>query len=74
MLTPIARKQALRDFYSLDRTRQLTSTDLDKEGFDGKDYVDKCVQEKDLTSLLRLENDLVQGITVIHSKWFANTR
>jgi hypothetical protein len=63
ILTPIARKQALRDFYNLDRTKPLSSsTELDKEGFDGKEYVDKIVKEKNLKILITLENDLVQGI------------
>jgi hypothetical protein len=35
---------------------------LDKEGFDGKEYVDKLVKEKNLKTLITLENDLVQGI------------
>jgi hypothetical protein len=65
VLTPTARKQALRDFYNLDKNRAITSTDLDKEGFNGKDYVDKLVREKNLASLIRMENDLVQGMSFV---------
>ena len=62
ILTPTARKQALRDFYNLDRTTPLSSsTELDKEHFDGKDYADKLVKEKNLKTLISMENDLVQG-------------
>lgn len=62
ILTPTARKQALRDFYNLDRTKPLSSSkELDKEHFDGKDYVDKLVKEKNLKTLISMENDLVQG-------------
>jgi len=64
-LTPTARKQALRDFYNLDRSKPTSSvTDLDREDFDGKDYVDKLVRERNLATLIMMENDLVQGISV----------
>jgi len=63
MLTPTARKQALRNFYNLDKTRSASTTDLDREGFDGKDYVDKIVREKNLNTLITMENDLVQGMS-----------
>jgi hypothetical protein len=63
-LTPTARKQALREFYKLNKHKSTSSgTDLDKENFDGKDYVDKLVKEKNLTSLITMENDLVQGFS-----------
>ena len=62
VLTPTARKQALRDFYQLDKTRSASITDLDREAFDGKDYVDKLVREKNLKELMSMENDIVQGI------------
>jgi hypothetical protein len=65
-LTPTARKQALRDFYNLDKAKLNSSTDLDRENFDGKEYVDKLVKERNLATLIVLENDLVQG-TPIHS-------
>jgi hypothetical protein len=62
ILTPTARKQALRDFYNLDKSKPTSSvTDLDREDFDGKDYVDKLVRERNLTTLIIMENDLVQG-------------
>ena len=62
ILTPTARKQALREFYNLNKHKITSSgTDLDKEEFDGKDYVDKLVKEKNLTALITMENDLVQG-------------
>jgi len=67
ILTPTARKQALRDFYNLDKSKQSSSSstiDLDKEGFDGKDYVDKLVKEKNLNTLIVLENELVQGTSL----------
>ena len=65
ILTPTARKQALRDFYNLDRTKPLSSsTELDKEHFDGKDYVDKLLKEKNLKTLISMENDLVQGTNI----------
>lgn len=60
-LTPTARKQALRDFYNLDRSKPLSATELDREEFDGREYVDKLVKEKDLKTLISMENDLVQG-------------
>jgi hypothetical protein len=61
-LTPTARKQALRDFYNLDKSKgQSSTTDLDKDDFNGKDYVDKLVREKSLNTLVAMENDLVQG-------------
>src|SRR5271170_5052499 len=62
ILTPTARKQALRDFYNLDKSKPTSSiTDLDREDFDGKDYVDKLVRERNLSTLIMMENDLVQG-------------
>ena len=61
VLTPTARKQALRDFYNLDRSKPLSATELDREEFDGREYVDKLVKEKDLKTLISMENDLVQG-------------
>jgi hypothetical protein len=60
-LTPTARKQALREFYNLDKSKLNSSIDLDKEDFDGKEYVDKLVKERNLATLIVLENDLVQG-------------
>lgn len=64
ILTPTARKQALRDFYNLDKSKLVSSaTDLDREDFDGKDYVDKLVRERNLSDLIMMENDLVQGNT-----------
>jgi hypothetical protein len=64
-LTPTARKQALRDFYNLDKSKPSTSTaDLDKDNFNGKDYVDKLVKEKGLSTLVAMENDLVQGYSL----------
>src|SRR5437762_2460485 len=64
ILTPTARKQALRDFYNLDKSKPITSTtDIDRENFDGKDYVDKLVRERNLRTLIMMENDLVQGNT-----------
>jgi hypothetical protein len=63
-LTPTARKQALRDFYNLDKAKLNSSTDLDRENFDGKEYVDKLVKERNLATLIVLENDLVQGTHV----------
>jgi hypothetical protein len=64
-LTPTARKQALRDFYNLDKSKSPTSTsDLDKEDFNGKDYVDKLVKERELSTLVAMENDLVQGYSL----------
>jgi len=62
ILTPTARKQALRDFYNLDKSKPTPpATDLDREDFDGKDYVDKLVRERNLSTLIMMENDLVQG-------------
>src|ERR1700731_5257369 len=56
ILTPTARKQALRDFYNLDKSKPISSTpDLDREDFDGKDYVDKLVREKNLSTLIMME-------------------
>lgn len=70
ILTPTARKQALRDFYNLDKSKPPSSvTDLDREDFDGKDYVDKLVRERNLATLIMMENDLVQGISVPVAKW-----
>ena len=64
ILTPTARKQALRDFYNLDKSKTISSTtDLDREDFDGKHYVDKLVRERNLSTLIMMENDLVQGST-----------
>lgn len=64
-LTPTARKQALRDFYNLDKSKNSGSTsDLDKADFDGKDYVDKLVRERNLSTLMLMENELVQGLTL----------
>jgi hypothetical protein len=64
ILTPTARKQALRDFYNLDKSKPISSTtDLDREDFDGKDYVNKLVREKNLSTLIMMENNLVQGST-----------
>jgi hypothetical protein len=60
-LTPTARKQALREFYNLDKSKLNSSIDLDKEEFDGKEYVDKLVKERNLATLIVMENDLVQG-------------
>jgi len=61
-LTPTARKQALRDFYNLDKSKNSSSTsELDKADFDGKDYVDKLVRERNLSTLILMENELVQG-------------
>lgn len=66
ILTPIARKQALRDFYNLDKSKPITpATDLDREDFNGKDYVDKLLREKNLNTLIMMENDLVQGICIL---------
>ena len=65
ILTPTARKQALRDFYNLDKSKSASSSstiELDREDFDGKDYVDKVVRERNLSTLIAMENDLVQGI------------
>jgi len=66
ILTPTARKQALRDFYNLDKSKSASSSstiELDREEFDGKDYVDKVVRERNLSTLIAMENDLVQGIS-----------
>src|SRR5277367_6465389 len=65
VLTPTARKQALRDFYNLDRSKPLSATELDREEFDGREYVDKLVKEKDLQTLIAMENDLVQGFRLV---------
>jgi vacuolar protein sorting-associated protein 51 len=63
VLTPTARKQALREFYNLDRSRPIsTNTDLDRDPFNGKDFVDKLARENGLHALVRMENDLVQEI------------
>jgi vacuolar protein sorting-associated protein 51 len=63
-LTPTARKQALRDFYNLDKSKNSSSTsELDKADFDGKDYVDKLVRERNLSTLMLMENELVQGLS-----------
>jgi vacuolar protein sorting-associated protein 51 len=63
-LTPTARKQALRDFYNLDKSKNSSSTsELDKADFDGKDYVDKLVRERNLSALILMENELVQGLS-----------
>ena len=74
ILTPTARKQALRDFYNLDKSKPSSSSstlELDKEDFDGKDYVDKLVRERNLTNLVAMENELVQGTFVIKT-WIAD--
>jgi len=69
ILTPTARKQALRDFYNLDKSKPTSSvTDLDREDFDGKDYVDKLVKERNLSTLIMMENDLVQGALSLAKK------
>jgi hypothetical protein len=61
-LSAHSRKQALREFYNLDKSRATnTSVQLDRPDFDGKTYVDKLVKERDLGTLISLENDLVQG-------------
>ena len=39
----------------------MSTTELDKEDFDGKDYIDKIVRERNLSALIMMENDLVQG-------------
>src|SRR5580704_12002925 len=55
ILTPTARKQALRDFYNLDKSKPSSSTaELDKGDFDGKDYVDKLVRERNLSTLVAM--------------------
>lgn len=77
ILTPTARKQALRDFYNLDKSKPSSSSstlELDKEDFDGKDYVDKLVRERNLTTLVAMENELVQGTFCYRPLLRANPR
>ena len=65
-LTSTARKQALREFYNLDKSKASGSTtELDKPEFDGKGYADKVVHEKNLRTLIALENELVQGLVLL---------
>jgi hypothetical protein len=64
-LTTNARKQALREFYNLDKSKSTSSTpELDKPDFDGRAYVDRLVRERDLSTLLSMENDFVQGMNL----------
>jgi len=66
-LSATARKQALRDFYNLDKSKTTihTTIELDKPDFDGRDYVDRVVREKGLGTLLRMENEIVQGTLIL---------
>ncbi|RPA84484.1 hypothetical protein BJ508DRAFT_38634 [Ascobolus immersus RN42] len=55
-------RNALRQFYGLAGTQAQGISELEKEGFDAKKWVENLCKEKDLAGLLKAENELINEI------------
>lgn len=62
MLPPPKRnRSALRQFYGISASGELLA-ELDRDSFSAEAHVDKLLADKGLRDLLRVENELVNGL------------